>query len=330
MAGFEDIIGHEQIIEHLQNAIELDKVSHAYILNGEKGSGKMLLADAFALTLQCEKQDRIPCLKCHSCRQALSGNHPDIIHVTHEKPGVITVDEIRSQLVNDIQVKPYSSPKKIYIIDEADLMNPQAQNAILKTIEEPPSYGVIIMLTSNSSSLLPTILSRCVQLNIKPVKDSVLKRYLMERLKVPDYKADLSIAFARGNVGKAVKLAQSENFDVIKQDALNMLRYLEDMELYEVIEWVKKITEYKLEINDFLDILTVWFRDVLLFKATNDVNMLIFKDEVGEIKRRAARSSYGGLEEIVNSIEKAKVRLNANVNFDLTIELLLLTIKENS
>ena len=117
MAGFEDIIGHEQIIEHLQNAIELDKVSHAYILNGEKGSGKMLLADAFALTLQCEKQDRIPCLKCHSCRQALSGNQPDIIHVTHEKPGVITVDEIRSQLVNDIQVKPYSSPKKIYIID---------------------------------------------------------------------------------------------------------------------------------------------------------------------------------------------------------------------
>ena len=173
------------------------------------------------------------------------------------------------------------------------------------------------------------LLSRCVQLNIKPVKDSVLKRYLMERLKVPDYKADLSIAFARGNVGKAVKLAQSENFDMIKEDALNMLRYLEDMELYEVIEWVKKITEYKLEINDFLDILTVWFRDVLLFKATNDVNMLIFKDEIPEIKKRAAHSSYSGLEEIVNSIEKAKVRLNSNVNFDLTIELLLLTIKEN-
>lgn len=329
MAGFEDIIGHEQIIEHLQNAIELDKVSHAYIINGEKGSGKMLLADAFALTLQCEKQGRIPCLKCHSCKQALSGNQPDIIHVTHEKPNVITVDEIRSQLVNDIQVKPYSSPRKIYIIDEADLMNPQAQNAILKTIEEPPAYGVIVMLTSNAQSLLPTILSRCVQLNIKPVKDSVLKRYLMERLRVPDYKAELSIAFARGNVGKAVKLAQSENFDVIKKDALDMLRYLEDMELYEVIEWVKKITEYKLEINDFLDILTVWFRDVLLFKATNDVNMLIFKDEVSEIKKRAAHSSYSGLEEIVNSIEKAKVRLNANVNFDLTIELLLLTIKEN-
>lgn len=329
MAGFEDIIGHEQIIEHLQNAIELDKVSHAYIINGEKGSGKMLLADAFALTLQCEKQGRIPCLKCHSCKQALSGNQPDIIHVTHEKPNVITVDEIRSQLVNDIQIKPYSSPRKIYIIDEADLMNSQAQNAILKTIEEPPAYGVIVMLTSNAQSLLPTILSRCVQLNIKPVKDSVLKRYLMERLRVPDYKAELSIAFARGNVGKAVKLAQSENFDVIKKDALDMLRYLEDMELYEVIEWVKKITEYKLEINDFLDILTVWFRDVLLFKATNDVNMLIFKDEVSEIKKRAARSSYSGLEEIVNSIEKAKVRLNANVNFDLTIELLLLTIKEN-
>lgn len=329
MAGFEDIIGHEQIIEHLQNAIELDKVSHAYIINGEKGTGKMLIADAFAMTLQCEKQQRIPCLKCRSCKQTLSGNQPDIIHVSHEKPGSISVEEIRSQLNNDIEVKPYSSPRKIYIIDDADKLTVQAQNALLKTIEEPPAYAVIILLTCNSDGLLPTILSRCVQLNIKPVQDKVLKRYLMERLKVPDYKADLSVAFARGNVGKAVALASSENFDMIKKDALDMLRYLEDMEIPEVVEWVKKIADYKLEINDFLDILTVWFRDVLLFKATNDVNMLIFKDEIQEIKKRAARSSYSGLEEIVGAIEKAKVRLNANVNFDLTIELMLLAIKEN-
>lgn len=329
MAGFDDIIGHEQIIEHLQNAIELNKVSHAYIINGEKGTGKMLIADAFAMTLQCEKQERIPCLKCRSCKQTLSGNQPDIIHVTHEKPGSISVEEIRSQLNNDIQVKPYSSPRKIYIIDDADKLTVQAQNALLKTIEEPPAYAVIILLTCNSGGLLPTILSRCVQLNIKPVQDKVLKRYLMERLKVPDYKADLSVAFARGNVGKAVALASSENFDMIKKDALDMLRYLEDMEIYEVVEWVKKIADYKLEINDFLDILTVWFRDVLLFKATNDVNMLIFKEEIQEIKKRAARSSYSGLEEIVGAIEKAKVRLNANVNFDLTIELMLLAIKEN-
>lgn len=329
MAGFEDIIGHEQIIEHLQNAIELDKVSHAYIINGEKGTGKMLIADAFAMTLQCEKQDRIPCLKCRSCKQTLSGNQPDIIHVSHEKPGSISVEEIRTQLNNDIDIKPYSSPRKIYIIDEADKLTIQAQNALLKTIEESPAYAVIIMLTSNSDALLPTILSRCVQLNIKPVQDKVLKRYLMERLKVPDYKADLSVAFARGNVGKAVALASSENFDMIKKDALDMLRYLEDMEIHEVVEWVKKIADYKLEINDFLDILTVWFRDVLLFKATNDVNMLIFKDEIQEIKKKAAHSSYSGLEEIIGAIEKAKVRLNANVNFDLTIELMLLAIKEN-
>ena len=95
MAGFEDIIGHEQIIEHLQNAIELDKVSHAYIINGEKGTGKMLIADAFAMTLQCEKQQRIPCLKCRSCKQTLSGNQPDIIHVSHEKPNSISVEERR-------------------------------------------------------------------------------------------------------------------------------------------------------------------------------------------------------------------------------------------
>ena len=249
--------------------------------------------------------------------------------MSHEKPNSISVEEIRSQLNNDIEVKPYSSPRKIYIIDEADKLTVQAQNALLKTIEEPPAYAVVILLTSNSDALLPTILSRCVQLNIKPVQDKVLKRYLMERLKVPDYKADLSVAFARGNVGKAVALASSENFDMIKKDALDMLRYLEDMEIHEVVEWVKKIADYKLEINDFLDILTVWFRDVLLFKATNDVNMLIFKDEIQEIKKKAAKSSYSGLEEIIGAIEKAKVRLNAIVNFDLTIELMLLAFKEN-
>ena len=136
MAGFEDMIGHEQIIEHLQNAIELDKVSHAYIINGEKGTGKMLIADAFAMTLQCEKQQRIPCLKCRSCKQTLSGNQPDIIHVSHEKPNSISVEEIRSQLNNDIEVKPYSSPRKIYIIDEADkLTDTDAALALITGID---------------------------------------------------------------------------------------------------------------------------------------------------------------------------------------------------
>lgn len=329
MAGFQDILGHEQIIEHLQNAIKTDKVSHAYILDGPDMSGKKMIADAFSMTLECEKKGTEPCMECHSCKQALGKNQPDIIYLQHEKPNTISVDDIRSQINNDIGVKPYSSPYKVYIVDEAEKMNVQAQNALLKTIEESPAYAVILLLTNNAEIFLPTILSRCVRLSLKAVPDEKIKAYLMENYKVPDYKADVCVAFAQGNVGKAIELAESEDFNEIKNSALQLIKRLDDIELYEMTEAVKQISNYKLKINDYFDLIMIWYRDVLLYKATADVNKLIFKEEVYEIKKEASRSSYGGIENILEALEKAKIRLNANVNFDLVIELLLLTIKEN-
>ena len=201
MFGFKDVLGHEHLIEHLQSAIAMGKVSHAYIFNGEKGSGKNFLADIFAATLQCEEKGTEPCGNCTSCKQAEGRNHPDIIRITHEKPNTISVDDIRQQLCGDIMIKPYKGPYKIYIVDEAEKLNIQAQNALLKTIEEPPAYAVILLLTTNAESFLPTILSRCVTLNLKPAKDSVVRKYLMEQVKFPDYLADICVAFAQGNIG---------------------------------------------------------------------------------------------------------------------------------
>lgn len=329
MAGYRDIIGQEQLKEHLQNAVRSRKVSHAYILNGEKSSGKEFIARIFAMSLQCEKKEVEPCQVCHSCLQALSGNHPDIIYVTHEKPNTISVDDIRTQINSDIAIKPYSSEYKIYIINEAEKMNAQAQNALLKTLEEPPSYGVILLLTSNLDALLPTILSRCVVLNMKPVADEQVKKYLMEQLKVPDYKAEVCTAFARGNIGKAKALAASEDFEKVKTEVLSLLKYIQEMELYEMIAAVKKITEYKLDINDYLDIMMIWYRDVLLFKATKDMSHVIFREEVSSLQKVADRTSYEGIERVIHALEQAKNRLNANVNLELTMELLLLTMKED-
>lgn len=329
MAGFKDIIGHEQIIKHLQNAITMDKVSHAYILNGPDKSGKMMLAEAFATALQCENGESEPCLECHSCKQALGHNQPDIIYVSHEKPNTISVDDIRTQLNNDIGVKPYSSKHKVYIIDEAEKMNPQAQNALLKTIEEPPAYAVILLLTTNASMFLPTILSRCVTLNVKVVPDEKIRTFLMKEYQIPDYQADVCVAFAQGNVGRAIQLASSEDFNEMKASALQLMKRVQEIEVYEMSAAVKQINDYKLEIGDYFDLMMVWYRDVLYFKATGDVNNLIFKDEVYDIKRQAEKSSYAGIETIIQALQTAHTRLNANVNFDLVIELLLLTIKEN-
>lgn len=329
MAGFRGIIGHEQIKEHLQNAITMDKISHAYIINGPDKSGKKMLAEAFAMALQCETGGTDGCMECHSCKQAMNHNQPDIIYVSHEKPNTISVDDIRSQVNNDIGIKPYSSKYKIYIVDEAEKMNVQAQNALLKTIEEPPAYAVILLLTTNADTFLPTILSRCVTLNIKVVPDEKIKKFLMKEYQIPDYQADVCVAFAQGNVGKAIQLAVSSDFNELKAAVLQLMKRLDDIEIYEMGAAIKQINEYKLTINDYFDLMMIWYRDILLFKATGDVNGLIFKDEVYDIKRQAEKSSYRGIENILEALHKAQIRLNANVNFDLVIELLLLTIKEN-
>ena len=329
MANFKDIYGQKQIVDHFQNALESGKISHAYIINGERSSGKEFIAKIFAMALQCEAEGIEPCNECHSCKQALSGNHPDIIKVTHEKPATVGVEDIRNGVNNDVVVKQYSSKWKIYIINEAEKMTVQAQNALLKTLEEPPAYAVILLLTSNPEALLSTIQSRCVVLNMKPVSDDIVKDYLMRELHIPDYKADVCTAFARGNLGKAKALAASEEFDNIKTEAVSLLKYIRDMEITDIMSAIKKINDYKIDINDYLDILSVWYRDVLLFKATNDVNHLIFKDEIQYIKKVSNQSAYEGIEIILDALEKAKARLRANVNFELTMELLLLTIKEN-
>jgi DNA polymerase-3 subunit delta' len=329
MAKFSDIIGQEQIKEHLQNALSSNKVSHAYIIEGERSSGKEFIARVFAMALQCEQGGTDPCGVCHSCRQALSHNQPDIIFISHEKPNTIGVEDIRDQINNDIGIKPYSSPRKVYVMNEGEKMTPQAQNALLKTLEEPPEYAVILILTTNVDALLPTILSRCVVLHMKPVQDALVKKFLMEELGVPDYRANICVAFARGNIGKAKLLASSEEFEKVKDEAITLVKYINDMEINEIVKAIKKISEYKLDVNDYLDILTVWYRDVLMYKATKDINSIVFREELPQIRKVADRSTYEGIETIVNALQTAQRRLEANVNFDLTMELLLLTIKEN-
>ncbi len=329
MGSFKDVIGHKNIIGYIKNAVTEDKVSHAYILNGARGSGKKMLAALFAETLLCEAGGAEPCNKCHSCRQVDSGNHPDLISVTPTSLESIGVDVIRTKVNSDILIKPYQGPYKIYIIDHADLMTEEAQNALLKTVEEPPEYAVIFLLTENGEKLLPTITSRCVMLKLRNIKDTLIKKYLMEKLEVPDYKADMCTAFAQGNIGRAILLAKSERFNEIREESVNLLKNIRDMELNELIEAIRHIHAYKLEVEDYFDIIMIWYRDVLMYKATKEVDELVFKELLPEIQERAKKSSYEGIELVIDSLDKAKARLRANVNFVLVMELLFLTIKEN-
>lgn len=328
MPKFSDIIGQDQIKAYLMKAVEDKKISHAFIINGEKYSGKEFIAGVLAQALNCEEEGTEPCGNCHSCIQAKAHSHPDIIRITHEKPGSVGIGDIREKLIGDIQIKPYQGPYKVYIINEAEKLTVQAQNALLKTLEEPPEYAIILLLTTTTGVFLPTILSRCVVLDMKPVKDELIENYLVNTLQVPEEKLRICIAFAAGNLGKARMLAQSDDFENIRQAVVYLLKNIRNMSREALADAVKRSSEYKLDISDYLDIMSIWFRDILLFKATNDINSLIFKDEVKAIKDAAKLWDYSAIEDIISGVEKAKDRLNANVGFDLAMELLFLTIKD--
>ena len=325
---FKEIIGQKENIEHFKNAIAMKKISHAYIISGEKDSGKRMLAEAFAATLLCEKHGEDACMECASCHQIRDYNHPDLLYVTHEKPNTISVDDIREQINNTIDIRPYKSAYKIYLVEEAEKMNAQAQNALLKTIEEPPSYAVILLLTTNADMLLQTILSRCIKIDMKPVDNEAIKTKLMEKYAVPDYQADMSVAFAQGNVGRAILLASSEEFNTLKEAVCRMIHQAKNMEYFEVSQEVKELAVYKDSIEDYLDLIMVWYRDVLLYKASQDTSRLVFKSEVRYIKKQAMQSTYSGIQKIFDAVKTVRQRLQANVNFELTMELLLQTIKE--
>ncbi len=325
---FSEIMGHDDIKEHLQTAIREDKPFHAYIFQGEVGCGKETMARTFAAGLQClsEERDR-PCGTCASCKQTDSGNQPDIVWVNRELSS-IGVDDIREKINGSIAIRPFSSPYKIYIVPEADRMTEAAQNALLKTIEEPPEYGVIILLTSNISALLPTIQSRCLKLEFRPLSTATVEKYLIDKYNVVDYRARTSAIFAQGNLGKAIRYIESEDFEEKKDKVLRILKNVQTMDVSEMLELIKEIGEDKDNVKDYIDLMVLWYRDVLLFKATKNMNHLIFQSEFRAISSEANQRDYEKIEEILRAFDKAKLRLKANVNFEVAMELMLLTLKQ--
>ena len=255
MFSFSEIVGHEQIKEHMQAAIRDKKPFHAYLFQGEEGVGKEALARTFAAGLQCQSESADkPCKECVSCRQMESGNQPDVIWVTREKAS-LGVDEIREQLCNTMDIKPFSSPYKIYLVPEAEKMTEAAQNALLKTIEEPPEYGIVILMTSNISALLPTIQSRCLTMEFRPLSTAVVESYVKEHCQVPDYQARASAAFAQGNLGKAMRYAKSEDFIERKDHIISLLRHVEQMDLSEMLAVIKDLGTRKDEVRDYIDLM---------------------------------------------------------------------------
>lgn len=326
MFTFKDIIGYDDLKDHLRTAIKQNKMAHAYILEGAEGSGKKLVANTIAKTLQCENQGEEPCDTCVSCQTFDNFNHPDVFYVKPMKKKSIGVDDIRSQIQESIQIKPYKYPYKIYIIDQADLLTEQAQNALLKTIEEPPPYAMLFLLSKNRNSFLPTIRSRCVLLQLPPISQEKIRDYLIRHKEIPDYQAKLYTQFSSGTIGQAIKLSSSEEFIAMRKDITELLHQLNKMNTVDRMNKVSVLEGYKTTIVEVLNLMVVWFRDVLFYKEFGDESKIMNMDQLDAIQQYS-QLSYSGILHNIKLIEDTKKQLRHNTNFRLTMEILLLNLK---
>ncbi|MCR5198534.1 MAG: DNA polymerase III subunit delta' [Prevotella sp.] len=346
---FSDIVEQQQLKDHLQNALRTGHISHACLFSGDEGMGKKMFARTFARTLLCEnRQERDgmieACGVCPSCMMTEAGTHPDLRELVHEK-AAYAVDEIRDQLVRDIVLKPMKGEYRVYIIPEADIMNRQSQNALLKTLEEPPAYAVILLLSERPQALLQTILSRVVELPLRPVHDEAVERFLMEKYRVPDYRAHECAAFAEGNIGRAIRYAGDDSFRNMVEKTAALLKDLDRLTIPEITDRLLRILfpqapgeeedKKKKSIRDagnrelsrLLDLLLILNRDAMVWKATGDPEKLVFAAQEAYDREAAARS-WSHLDRNMRRIEEARERLAANVSAELTMELLFSEMRE--
>ena len=318
MYSFSSIIGQEAIKDHFQNALRTGSVSHAYIISGEKESGKELITRTFAAALQCDDlQERKgllePCGACLSCLQVQSGNQPDIIVWPRKNyPKYSVKDDIRPFLP-DVQIRPYRSPWKIYILEDAETLNVQCQNALLKT-------------PNGTENFLPTVLSRCVVMQIRQVEEGRIAAFLREKKGIPAARAGLCARFSRGNPGRALLLSEDPSFGEARDRTVRILREIPSLTADRITKEAKEIAEAGAAAG-FRELASMWYRDILVYKSTGGRGDLIFEEEVQYISNIADYLPYRALEKITTALQDAAKREKLSVNASLTMEMLLLEIR---
>ena len=321
MYRYSEALCQERIINYLKKIKAAGSISHAYIIQDEFSENAKTIAYAFAMSLHCQKGGVEACYDCHACKQILKNNHPDLMYVEAQNQKSISVGDIREKVNDTVEIKPYSSLYKVYIIDKADSMTVQAQNALLKTMEEPPEYAVIILIAQSLDRFLPTIKSRCIKLHISLISNQVI----LEKLRSLGIDSELSkslASFSRGNLAKALTFSREENINIYKEN-INILTNISSSNSIELYDYAELINARENKM-DFMDFCLMWYRDILLLSVNKNAENIIFKSEYRTLRKLTSVYSFSDLENITDSINHAIEELSSNVNSKYLIKLMLM------
>ncbi len=306
---FNNILGQEFAKKYITNSIRNNKINHAYMFEGIDGIGKNLFAKELGKIL----------INIDNAESS-----PD--YITIEPTGSsIKIAQIR-ELQSDIIIKPHSN-YKIYVINKAQKMTVESQNALLKTLEEPPEYAIIILITNNKESLLPTIKSRCEIIKFLPISIMELKKYLMDR-GVDEKRALLLANFSRGSIEKALELSESSDFTMMRDDIQNYIQHILDKNMIEILNIQSDMDKYKDKITVVLDMMINYFRDMMMCMGNIDKDMIINGDRITFIQNMSKKITYSQVSKIIDIIEETKRKMRSNCNFNVSIQVMALNIYE--
>ena len=347
MPGFESIVDQEKPVRLLSNIIQKGKIPHALLFTGIEGVGKKEAANIFAMACNClaatltnqpfsdqsnvhagEDRPPSPCGACKSCRKIISGNHPDVISVQPEKAH-IRIGQIRD-LCNMLVMKPYEAKYRVVIISDAHTLNPEAGNAMLKVLEEPPDRTVLVLTAHHLHDLLPTIASRCQHIRFNPISHDILMDVLVTKEGVSAREADLLATLAKGSLMGALSLAASGWIE--QRDWILQLIGKESFgqssmaHVTTLLAFSEKLAQEKDRLENALEILKIWFRDLMIYPLSPE--MVVNKDFSHTLKRLSEETTTGDLLSAYDAIQSALEKINGNANPRLTLDVMMMKLTE--
>jgi DNA polymerase-3 subunit delta' len=317
--SFLDIYGHERQITMLRKAIAQKRVGHAYLFSGINASGKRTLAGQFATALNCESSDSLAdaCGKCSSCLKARHASHADMIFIEADGQ-FIRINAIR-EIQERMKFKPLEGRWRSVIIDDAHKMNDHAANALLKTLEEPSAFNILILLSSRPYSLPATILSRCRHMRFNPLPANTVARFLAEQKGMDQQRSALLAGLSGGSIGKALEL-DAEDIAFFRAELIQLVMNTTSDNPISLLTLASFFGQDKNKIKQGLDIISSCFRDALVYKETRKKEMLINADQSSYIDRLAQRLSGEQILQNIQRIAGAWETIELNVNKTLTLE----------